>query len=65
MSILLISMLFYIMFLVALIIFIEISELLERDDSNANAILLFGSGLFLTLTAFVFVASFYVYFTNF
>ena len=58
-------MLFYIMFLVSLIIFIEISELLERDNSNANATLLFGSGVLLALSSFVFAASVYAYFTNF
>ena len=58
------STLFYVMFLVALIIFIEVSELLERDNSNVNAVLLFGSGIFLALSSFVFVASVYAYFTN-
>ena len=58
------SMLFYVIFLVALIIFIEVSELLEREGSNANAVLLFGSGVFLALSSFVFAASAYAYFAN-
>lgn len=58
------SMIFYVTFLVALIIFIEVSELLERDNSNANAVLLFGSGVFLALASFVFATSVYAYFTN-